>query len=161
MANTNRKIEEFIDGKLRSSRIERTSDNFSALLMKRIAVEHKSALEESKSDRLVKYAIGSFSMLIIGFTLVLGFISGTTSSAGSRQNGIDIGPAMETSNNYLELFLSFIQSVFVGALNFLGVTFSSRTITIVLLIALVAAVFLIGERFVLRGKLRSSGVGIK
>lgn len=161
MTDTNRKIEEFIEEKLRSSRVVKTSDDFRALLMKRVAAEHKSALEEGKSDRLVKYIIGSFSTLIIGFTLALGFISGSAGNVGSRSKGIDIGPAMETSNNYLERFLSFIESIFVSALNFFGFSASSRTLTIVLLIVIVVSVFLLAERFVMRGKLRSSGVGIK
>jgi hypothetical protein len=161
MQNSNRKIEQFIDEKLRGSRINRTSDNFTALLMKRAAAEHKSALEESKWDRLVKYIIGSFSLLIIGSTIVLGFISGSSSNVNNPSRGIDISPAVETSNNFLDRFLGLIQSAFVNVLNFLGFTTGSKSITIIFLVVVAALVFLLAERFVLRNRLRSSGVTLK
>jgi len=165
MSDTNRKIEEFIDEKLRGSRLTRTSDNFTQLLMKRAAAEHKSALEEGKWDRLVKYIIGSFSTGIIAFTIVLGFISGSSGSVSNKTRGIDIGPAVETSNNYLERFLSFIESGFLNVMNFIlnifGLSANSRTFTAILLVVLIISVFLVAERFILRGRLRSSGLGIK
>jgi hypothetical protein len=165
MADTNRKIEDLIDGKLRGSRLTRTSDNFTQLLMKRAAAEHKFALEESKWDRLVKYIIGSFSTGIIALTVVLGFISGSSGSVSNKSRGIDIGPAVETSNNYLERFLSFLESAFLSVMNFIlnffGLSANSRTFTVILLVVLVVSVFLAAEKFVLRGRLRSSSIGIK
>src|SRR5437762_4548659 len=105
--------------------------------MKRIAEEHKTAKEESKWDRLVKYIIGSFSFLLIGFTVTLGIISGTSSGVKSPSTGINFNPAVETSNNYLEQFFGFIESVFMSVLNFFGLSSSTRTFTVILLIAAV------------------------
>ncbi len=165
MSDTNRKIEEFIDEKLRGSRLARTSDNFTQLLMKRAAAEHISALEEGKWDKLVKYIIGSFSMGIIALTVVLGYISGSSGSVSNKPRGIDIGPAVETSNNYLERFLSFFESAFLSVMNFVlnlfGLSANPKTFTIILLVVLVISVFLVAERFVLRGRLRSPSIGIK
>ncbi len=161
MQNTNRKIEEFIDEKLRGSRVTKTSGDFGVHLMKRIAEEHKSAKEESKWDRLVKYIIGSFGFLLIGFTVTLGLISGTSSDVKSPSTGINFSPAVETSNNYLERFLGFIESVFMGVLNFFGLSSNTRTFTVILLVAAVVGVFLLAERFVLKSRLRSSNAAVK
>lgn len=161
MQNNNRKIEEFIDEKLRSSRVTKTSGDFSVHLMKRIALEHKSAKEESRWDSLVKYIIGSFSFLLIGFTVALGFISGTSKGVNNPSTGINFSPAVETSNNYLERFIGFMESVFMGVLNFFGLSSNMRTFTVILLVAAVVGVFLLAERFVLRSRLRSSGATLK
>ena len=161
MQNTNRKIEEFIDEKLRSSQLSMTSGDFGVHLMKRLAEEQKTALEQRKGDKLVKYAIGSFSFLILGLTVSLGYLSGSTASANNTSRGINLGPAVETSNNYVERFIGFFQSVFVNILNFFGLSANPKTFTIIAVVLLVISVFLVAERFVLRGRFRSSSVSVK
>lgn len=161
MSNTNRKIDDFIDDKLRGSKLSFTSGDFKVHLMKRLAAEHKAAIEESKWDKLVKYIIGSFSFGIIALTVTLGILSGSSSGVTSQGTGVNFGPAVETSNNYLERFFGFFQNVFVGILNFLGFSARPKTFTILLIAVLVIAVFLAAERFVLRGRLRSSSISIK
>ena len=161
MQENNRKIESFIDERLRNSRTAKASEGFSSLLMKRIAAEHSAALEESKGDRLVKYIIGSFSTLIIGVSVVLAAISGSSVPSGNTPTGVNFTPAMETTGNYFQRFLGFIESAFLSVLNFFGLAANSKTFTIIIFVVLVALVFLAAERFILHRKLRSSGAVIK
>lgn len=159
MRDKNKYIEDFIESRLRNSTLKRSSGDFTNHLMKRINAENKAFLEERKSDRIVKYAIGSFSFLMLAFTFVLGFVSKTpsVSSTDSAEVGLD---SVQTSNSLIDSMVYYIQGFFVNILKFFGVSLSSGTVTIILVIILLVAIFLIGERFILKGKLRS-GIQLK
>ena len=75
MRDKNKYIDEILEAKLRKSKLSSATGDFTSHLMKRITAENKALLEERKSDRVVKYIIGSFSFLMLAFTFTLGFIS--------------------------------------------------------------------------------------
>ena len=156
MTDIKRNIDRFLDEKLRSSGVSGTSDAFGGFLMNRIADENKKILAENKSDRIVKYMIGSFTALLIGITVLMGLLSGSSSSVhSSRETAVNFSPAIESSNNYLERFISFVQNIFAGLLNLLGISASSKSFSIILMVVAVVMLFLAADKFLMRGKLRS------
>ena len=155
MAN-NKHIDDFIEGKLRKSRVVNTSGDFSSMLMQKIQAEGKLALEETKTDRLAKHFIGGFSSLVIGLTILIAYLSGSRGINTSETSGINISPALHSSNNLFGRFADFIESVFVQALELVGLSASSKTISIILTVIGIVCLFLLAERFLIRGKFRSS-----
>lgn len=155
MREKSKYIEDITESRLRSSRLSKTSGDFTKHLMQRIAAENKALVEERKSERIVKYAIGSFSMLIIGFTVTLGVLSGASRQGADESAGIGFN-TVQTSNSLIEQLLFYIQSFFLNALKFFGVSLDSGTLNIILIIVLLVAVFMAGERLFLRGKLKST-----
>lgn len=155
MRDKNKYIEEFLESKLRKSGLKKTSGDFTKHLMGRITAENKALLEERKGDRIVKYAIGSFSFLILGFTVLLGVLSGKSSVQTTESTGVGFD-TVQTSNALIEKLLFYVQSFFMNILNFFGLSISSGSLTIILVVALVVAVFLFGERLFLRGRYKSS-----
>lgn len=155
MRDKNKYIDELIDSRLRKSGLSRTSPDFSAHLMKRISAEHKALAEERKSDRIVKYAIGSFSFLMLGFTFVLGILSKSGSTSGSETS--DVGfETMQSSSSFIATVVYYVQQFFLNVLEFFGLSLTPDSLTIIMVVALVVLVFIAGERLFLRGKLKSS-----
>jgi len=157
MTDKNKYIEEFIDNKLRKSSLKKTSSDFTKLLMQRVHSENKSVLEETKRDRIAKYVIASFSTFIIAFTIVIGYLSGSKGSVSpDTQTGVNIDSTIESSSGFLHQFLYYIQSFFLKALEFLGVSISPNTLLITMVVIFVVGVFLLGERIFIRSRYKSS-----
>lgn len=156
MINTQKKIEEYIDNKLRSSVLSRPSDNFNRFLMEKVAAEYRVYASEAKTDRIIKYAIGSFVTIVIGIIVLFGIVSKPSQQPVGNTTGINISPAVQTSSNYLEKFISFIQTIFIDALGSLGLTITPSTITLFLVGLLVIGLFLMGEKLLLKGRLKSA-----
>jgi hypothetical protein len=157
MADKNRYIEAFIDNKLRKSSLKKTSGGFTKVLMERVHAENKSVLEESRRDRIAKYIIASFSTFIIGFTVVIGYLSGSRGSVSpDTQTGVNIDSTVESSSSFLQQFLFYVQSFFVKILEFLGVSINPNTLLISMVVIFVVGVFLLGERLFIRSKYKSS-----
>lgn len=155
MRDKNKFIEEIIDAKLRKSSLKQLSGDFTSHLMKRITAENKALMEERKSDRVVKYIISSFSFLMLAFTFTLGFLSKNAAVNSEETSGIAFD-TVQRSNSWLESMVFYIQGFFANVLSFFGVTLSSGTVNIILVVILVALVYLVGERLFLKGKLKSS-----
>jgi hypothetical protein len=155
MRDKNKYIDEIVEGRLRASSLNKPSGDFTKHLMQRISAENRSLAEERKSERIVKYAIGTFSLFVIAFTVTLGIIS----SAGKQDSGDSTGvgfDSIQTSNSLVEQLMFYVQGFFINALNFFGLSLDSGSVNIILIVAVLVGVFLIGERLFLRGKMRSS-----
>jgi hypothetical protein len=152
--DNNKRIDKYLEDKLRGSEIHKTSGDFTKGLMFRISEENKLALEESKRDRIAKYVIGSFSSLVIIFTIIIGYLSGSQSSV-KTSNSFSIEPTIETSNNYLNQFLTFISGIFNKTLELLGLSLSSQTAAIVVGSLIAVSLFLLADRVFIRSRLRS------
>lgn len=155
MRDKNKYIDEIIDAKLRKSSISLPSGDFTSHLMNRITAENKALLEERKSDRVVKYIIGSFSFLMLAFTFTLGFLSKNTVVNSGETSGLAFD-TVQRSNSWLESMVYYIQGFFAEVLSIFGVTLSSGSINIILVVILVALVYLVGERLFLRSKMKQS-----
>ena len=155
MRDKEKYIEDFLESRLRRSDLKSTSGDFTGHLMKRITAENKALLEERKSDRIVKYAIGTFSFLMLAFTFGLGIISKTQTAATTESSGIGF-ETMQTSNSFIETSADLCSKFFMSVLEFFGVSISPGSVTIMLVVILVVAIFFIGERVFLRGRFRSS-----
>ncbi len=155
MRDKNKILDEAIEAGLRKSRNYRASGDFTQHLMKRIAAENKSILEERRSDRIVKYVIASFSFLMLGFTFMLGMMSKSASVNADDNGGLAFN-TMQRSNSIVETLVGYIQGIFTTVLSFFGLSLSSGSINIILVVVLVAIVYLVGERLFLRGKFKSS-----
>lgn len=150
-----RKIEEFIDSKLRQAKLENTSSDFTGFVMKRVSSEYKSYVEEEKRDRVAKYIIGAFSALMVIFTFILGFLAKSDISSAEQPTGISIEPTVETSNGIVMQFLGYIQNFFVNVLAMLGLTASPQTISLIAGLILVVVFYFLADRVFLKGKLKS------
>ena len=155
MRDKNKYIDEVIETKLRKSELTKTSADFTQHLMSRISAENKALVEERKSDRIVKYVIGAFSFLIVGFTVLLGILSKTAGKQSTDTTGVGFN-TVKTSNSFIENVLYYIEMFFRNVLGFFGLSVNSSSATIIMVVVLLVAVFLIGERLFLRGKYKSS-----
>lgn len=155
MRDKNKYIDEIIDAKLRKSSVSMPSGDFTAHLMKRITAENKALMEERKSDRVVKYIIGSFSFLMLAFTFTLGILSKNAAVNSEETSGIAFD-TVQRSNSWLETMVFYIQGFFAEVLSFFGVTLSPGSVNIILVVILVALVYLVGERLFLRSKMKQS-----
>lgn len=155
MSLQDRKIDEFIDSKLRQSRLESTSPGFTQFVMKRANSEYKSLAAEEKHDRVAKYIIGIFSALMVGFTVFMGYIAKSELSSTVRSTGVSIEPTVQTSNNFIQNFLAYIQSFFVNLLALLGFSATPQSVIIIVGLVLVLAFYLLADRIFLKGKLKS------
>lgn len=152
--NDQKKIEEYLDNRLRNARLVKPSEEFTSGLMFKIQEESKLAKEESKRDRIAKYIIGSFSSLVIVVTVIIGILSGSHPSSNVTKN-FSIEPTIETSNNYLNQFFTFIQNIFSKVLDLLGLSFSSSSFGIVVGLLIAVTLFLLADKLLVRGKLKS------
>jgi hypothetical protein len=150
-----RKIDEFIESKLRQMKPESTSSDFSGFVMKRVSSEYKSYVEEEKRDRAAKYIIGAFSALMVIFTFVLGFLAKSDINSAAQSTGISIEPTVETSNNFILQFLGYVQNFFVNVLGLLGLTATPQTISMIVGLVLVILFYFLADRYFLKGKLKS------
>ncbi len=155
MRDNKKYIDEILEAKLRKSRLSEAPGDFTSHLMKRITAENKALLEERKSDRVVKYVIGSFSFLMLAFTFGLVIISKTASVNSNETDGIGFD-ILHTLNSILDTMIYYIQIFFTNVLGLLGLSLGSSSVNIILIVVLVAAVYLIGERLFLRGKFKQS-----
>src|SRR6187431_2195094 len=123
MRDNNKYIDEILDSKLRKSRLSNATGDFTSHLMKRITAENKALMEEKKSDRVVKYIIGSFSFLMLAFTFAIGFISKSGAVSSDESTGVAFD-TMQRSNSILDTMVYYIQSFFTSVLSFFGVSLS-------------------------------------
>jgi hypothetical protein len=141
----------FLDNRLRRADVNKTSDNFTKLLMERVNNENKTAVEEIKTDRLAKYIIGGFSFL----TFLAAIFAGLYSSSGSKgkTGSISFEPTLQTSTNYFLSFYESISTFFVNLFGMLGLHVSMQTVIIIGGLILAFALFYAADRLLLRGKL--------
>jgi quinol-cytochrome oxidoreductase complex cytochrome b subunit len=157
MVENRKDIEQFLDERLRRSASRNTtSEGFTEHVMKQAKTEYDFAVAENKRDRIAKYIIGSFSFITIAFTLLLGYLSRSEVNETVQSTNIKIQPTIQSSNTFIQQFIMFIQNVFTGALGLLGLTVSTRTVTILLVLLIVFTLYFLADRFFLKGKLRST-----
>ena len=155
MSLEDRKIDRFIESKLRQGKLETPSAGFTQFVMKRAGSEYKSSAAEEKRDRAAKYIIGIFSALMVGFTVFMGYIAKSELSSTVRSTGVSIEPTVQTSNNFIQNFLAYIQSFFLNLLDLLGFSATPQSVIIIIGLILVLAFYLLADRIFLKGKLKS------
>jgi hypothetical protein len=153
----NKKIEEFLENKIRnSSQTIKTSDDFTGLLMKRITAENNLIADEARNDKIARNIIISFVSLIVVMLGLIVFSSGGNSNDATNSNTVKIQPAVQTSNDMISQMLTFFKNIFLEVFEFLGLNLSFNTFMIFLIIIAVVAVFMLVEKLVVRSKLKSS-----
>lgn len=150
-----KKINEFIESKLRKSKIESASGDFSSFVMKRVQSEYKSMTADAKRDRFAKYIIGAFSSLMLIFTVIIGYIAKSEIGSEVESTGIKIEPTVETSNNILQQFLAFMSAFFENVLGFFGLTATVQNISIIVGLVLIILFYFLADRVFLKGRLKS------
>ncbi|MGA2667769.1 MAG: hypothetical protein ABSF32_02500 [Ignavibacteria bacterium] len=156
MPDNSKKIEEYIDNALRRSSVYITSANFTSVLMERVAAENKTAIEELKRDRIAKYIIGTFISLTLFVTIIIGYLSGGEVNSKIETTSVRIQPTIETSSNYVQQFVGYIKSFSMGILNYLGLSATPKTLSILLSFLLIFALYLVADRIFLKGRLKTS-----
>ena len=94
--------------------------------MKRSGAEYNSFAAEEKHDRLAKYIIGTFSALMVVFTVIMGYLAKSELSSTVKSTGVSIEPTVETSNNFIQNLPVYIQAFFMKVLGFFGFLFHRR-----------------------------------
>lgn len=155
MSIKERKIEDFINGKLRHSKLESTSSGFTQFVMKRAGMEYKSFAAEEKRDRAAKYIIGVFSGLMLMITVIIGYMAKSQFSSGIKSTGVSFEPTVETSNNFLQNLPTYIQAFFMKVLGYFGLSLSPQSVSIIIGLILIAVFYFIADRIFLKGKLKS------
>ncbi len=155
MSIKERKIDDFIESKLRQAKLENTSSGFTQFVMKRAGLEYKYFAAEEKHDRLAKYIIGIFSTLMVVFTVIMGYLAKSQLSSTVKSTGVSIEPTVETSNNFLQNIPSYIQAFFMKLLGLFGLSLSPQSVSIIIGLILIAVFYFIADRVFLRGKLKS------
>ncbi|MCC6867173.1 MAG: hypothetical protein IT280_13545, partial [Ignavibacteria bacterium] len=61
---------------------------------------------------------------------------------------------MQRSTSFFENMVFYIQDFFTKALSFFGLSLSSGSVNIILVVVLIAVIYLVGERLIMRGKLK-------
>ena len=151
----NRKIDDFIENKLKRASLARTSGDFTSHLMNKVQSEYKTAVEEAKRDRIAKYIIGIFCSLILVITIMVGYLAKSDVSSTIESTNIKIEPTIVTSTNYFQQFITFIQNLFINILSFFGLTVSLQSVNIIAGLIVIFTLFLVADRIFLKGKLRS------
>jgi hypothetical protein len=151
----NRKIDDFIESRLRQAALSKTSSDFTSHLMKRMQAEYRSSLEEVRRDRIAKYIVGSFCSLIIIVTVIIGYFAKTDVSSTVESANIKIEPTIENSANYFQQLLSFIQNFSVDVLGFFGLSISPHTINVFAGLLVVLTLFFLADKAIFKDKLRS------
>lgn len=153
--DNNKKIEEFLEAKLRGAGGYKPSGDFGRNLMVRIHEENVVAREEKKTNKLAKYIIGGFSSFVVGLTIILGLLSRSKSTV-SAPGRFNIEPALDTSNNYINRFFGFISDMFGKAMDLLGLSSTPRAIELVAALLIAFVLFMIADKIFVRGRLRTN-----
>jgi hypothetical protein len=156
MIDKHKKIEEYIENKLRNLALNQPSKDFNKFLMEKITAEYRVYTSEARTDKIIKYSIGSFVAIVIGIIILSGVASKSSQQVEGNFTGINISPAVQTSGNYLDKFIAFIQNIFIEVMGSLGLTISPSTITLFLVGLFVVALFVLGEKFLIKGRLKSA-----
>jgi hypothetical protein len=123
--------------------------------MKRIESEYTLSLQEARSDRIAKYVIGAFSSLILIVTVFFGYLAKSDVSNKIESTGIKFEPAVETSTNYFQQFIAFVQDFSINVLSFFGLSVSLQTVNVIAGLIVVFTFFFLADRIFFKGKLRS------
>lgn len=153
MTRENRKFDEYIENKLRNIKTESVSPDFTKTIMERVKSEYKVFSAEAKSDRTAKIIISGFITLMLLFIFSLALLPDTSKSV--EETSVNFHPAIDTSTNYLEKFITIVQEFFINLLGFLGLSFSYGTLTLILGLVIIFLVYWAADRFILKDKLRS------
>ena len=156
MSLQERKINDFIENKLRQAKLDNTSAGFNQFVMKRAGSEYKSFAAEEKHDRLAKYIIGIFSTLMVVFTVVMGYLAKSQISSTVKSTGVSIEPTVETSNNFIQNLPVYVQAFFMKVLGLFGLSLSPGSVSIIIGLIFVLALYLVADRIFLKGKLKSA-----
>ena len=153
--NNNKKIDEFLDEKLRKAGGFTLPADFSKNLMVRINEESAQVREELKTNKLAKYILGGFSSFVIGLTILLGLLSGSKSQV-TAPGRFNIEPTLETSNDYINRFFTFISDTFTKAVGLLGLSSSPHTVELIAALVIAFVLFMAADRIFIKGKLRTN-----
>jgi Zn-dependent protease len=146
------KIDKFIDEQFRTAKVEKAKPELTSFVMKRVIAEQKYILEERKQDRVIKYSISSILALVFGFVI---FVSFSTSESSSASDKFNMSPAIESTNSFFTQLVEYAQNIALGVLGLIGVSYTNKTFSMILLIAAAIGLFLAAERFLVRPKLKS------
>lgn len=88
--------------------------------------------------------------------MIIGYLTGGEVNSKIESTKVRIEPTIESSSNYIQQFVSFIASSSVSVLNFLGLTATPKTLSIILYLLGVFILYIIADKIFLRGRLKSS-----
>lgn len=157
MTYNQRKTDEYIDSKLRKAEMRKPSSDFTSLVMNKVKAEHALAMKELKREKKVKWFIGSFISLVLGFTFVAAYFSKPSSKTTTDTNSFNIGPAVEKSTGLVDTLVFYIEMAFNTVADLFGLSSSPQSVKIGVVLAIAVALFFLAERFVIRNRFKTIG----
>lgn len=155
MTFNQRKIEDYLEQKLRRGEVKNTSADFPQLVMRRVQVEHSLVVKEARRERKIKWSIFGFISFTLLFTFFVTFFSKSSGKDTTDTRGFNLNPAIETSTGLADRLVGYIEAGFSYILSLLGLSLSSQTMKLVMIIGGIVLLFFLVERFILRSKLKS------
>lgn len=144
-----------IEQKLKDAKCLKVSKSFTPILMTKVTEEFRIILEERKSDKIAKYIIACFTLIIVIIAFMAGYLFQSDSSSQGA-TWININPLIETLSSYFQRFIGFVELVFMKLLETLGLPSPAYSISYLLGLITVICLFLLSDRIFLSGKLKST-----
>lgn len=140
MGNANRNIDQILDEKISNSLSANTSSEFTFELMKRVELEKVFAMQDQKTDKLVKYFTVGFISLMVSVTIVISMILKT---------GKD-GNEVSYFSSIIDKFSSFVEYMSIMAAENLGFAFDYKSGIVVLLAMACIFIFTFADKIIFK-----------
>ena len=140
MQDDSKNIDSYLEENIRMSLKARVSPDFTFELMKRVELEKEFAKEDVKTEKMVKYVIGSLISLMVVFAITIGFVMKT------NEDGIEIS----YFNSLINTFSAFVESVSLTAAETFGFAFNFETGIVIFLIMVCVFLFSFAEKIIFR-----------
>jgi len=140
MQGDSKNIDSYLDENIRLSLKSSASSDFTFELMKRVELEKEFAKDDVKTEKLVKYIIGSFISLMAIFAVIFGLVLKT------NEDGIEVS----YFNSLIDKFSTFVEYVSLMATETLGFAFDFETGIVILLVMACVFLFSFAEKIIFR-----------
>ena len=140
MQDDSKNIDSYLEENIRISLKASASPNFSLELMKRVELEKEFAKEDVKTERIVRYIIGSLTSLMVVFAIIIGFVMKTNED----------GKEISYFNSLINTFSTFVENVSLTAAETFGFAFNFETGIVILLIMVCVFLFSFAEKIIFR-----------
>ncbi|MBS1552185.1 MAG: hypothetical protein JST15_08985 [Bacteroidetes bacterium] len=140
MGDGNKNMDHILDEKIRNSLTAGTSPEFTFELMKRVELEKEFAMQDQKTDKLVKYLIGGVITLMIAVTLVISLVLKTGKE----------GNELSYFSSIIQKFSGIVEYMSVMAAENLGIAFDYKSGIVVLLAMACIFIFTFADKIIFK-----------
>lgn len=140
MNEDSKNIDSYLENHIRLSLKASASADFTFELMKRVELEREFIKEDVRTQRMVRYVIGSLISLMAIFAVIIGFVL--------KPN--EDGEEISYFNSLIDRFSTFVEKLSLTAAETFGLAFNFETGIIILLIMVCVFLFSFAEKIIFR-----------